>query len=48
MKAPKRRAFKGKCLVMIQTTDQPGDIVLEAQSEQLVVAQIKIKSELQK
>ncbi|MGV3504773.1 MAG: glycoside hydrolase family 2 TIM barrel-domain containing protein [Adhaeribacter sp.] len=32
MKAPKRKAFKGKCLVMIQATGQAGEIRLRAAS----------------
>ncbi|MGV3639289.1 MAG: glycoside hydrolase family 2 TIM barrel-domain containing protein [Adhaeribacter sp.] len=35
MKAPERKAFKGKCLVMIQATGQPGEIRLRASSEGL-------------
>lgn len=35
MKAKERKAFKGKCLVLIQTTDQPGKIVLTASSHGL-------------
>lgn len=46
MKASERRAFKGKCLVMIQTTDQPGDILLEATAQHLTGAQVVIKSEV--
>lgn len=44
MKAEQRKAFKGKCLVMIQTTDQSGTISIEASSEGLVTDNIKITS----
>lgn len=42
MKVHQRKAFKGKCLVMIQTTDQPGEIILRAVSEGLEEGSMKI------
>ncbi|HYH57041.1 MAG TPA: DUF4982 domain-containing protein, partial [Anseongella sp.] len=44
MKAHRRKAFKGKCLVMIQTTDQPGKIRLKASSQGLDDATVQILS----
>ncbi|MCH5598245.1 DUF4982 domain-containing protein [Niabella ginsengisoli] len=44
MKASQRKAFNGKCLVMIQATNQPGKIRLKAVSDQLVPKEMEIIS----
>lgn len=42
-KANHRKAFHGKCLVVIQNTGKPGNIKLSARSESLKADEIKIK-----
>ncbi|GHT13752.1 hypothetical protein AGMMS4956_10440 [Bacteroidia bacterium] len=44
LKAPERKLFNGKALVVVQSTGQAGNIVLKAQSEGLKEAKIKIKT----
>jgi beta-galactosidase len=41
---PQRKAWQGKCLVMIKSTHHPGKIVLTATSEKLQQAEITINS----
>jgi beta-galactosidase len=41
---PHRKAFRGRCLVIIKSTDTPGDITLTAASEGLQSAAINIQS----
>lgn len=41
-KAPMRKAFHGKCLVVVQSTDQPGTIKLTATSEGLPEAVVEL------
>ncbi|MBA9078637.1 glycoside hydrolase family 2 TIM barrel-domain containing protein [Rufibacter quisquiliarum] len=43
MKIPQRKAFKGKCLVMVQTTDKPGEIVLKANADGLKSGEVKVQ-----
>ena len=40
---PQRKAWQGKCLVIIKSTQQPGDIVLKATADGLANSEIKIK-----
>ncbi len=44
-KAPQRKAWKGKCLVIVQSTKQAGEIVLKASSEGLAGAEIRLVSQ---
>lgn len=46
-KADNRKAFKGKCLLMIQATGKSGDIIIRAHADGLQNGLIKIKSENQ-
>jgi beta-galactosidase len=39
----KRRAFKSKCLVVIQAIEEPGNVVLEASGEGLATSSLKIE-----
>ena len=41
-KAPMRKAFHGKCLVVVQSTEQPGTIKLTASSEGLPETVVEI------
>ena len=40
---PQRKAWQGKCLVIVKSTLQPGDIVLKATADGLAYSEIKIK-----
>lgn len=44
MKGSKRKAFNGKCLVMVQSTDQPGEITVEGKAGDLIPGKVSIKS----
>ena len=44
VKADQRRAFKGKCLLLLQSTDQEGEITVNASSEGLKTAVLQLKS----
>lgn len=39
----KRRAFKSKCLVVIQAAEEPGNIILEASGDGLISTSLKIE-----
>ena len=41
-KAPFRRAYHGRCLVVVRTTQQAGEILLTASSEGLQSATLKL------
>jgi beta-galactosidase len=41
-KAPQRKAFHGKCLVVVQSGDKPGIVKLTASSEGLTAAAVEI------
>ncbi|MEQ8473505.1 MAG: beta-galactosidase GalB [Marinoscillum sp.] len=43
-KTNQRKAWKGKCLVIVQSTKEAGEIVLKAKSEGLQLAEIKLSS----
>ena len=44
VKAAQRSAFNGLCMVLVQTTRTPGDIILTAESDGLKPTTIKLKS----
>ena len=46
VKASKRSAFNGLCMVLVQTTDEAGEIVLTAESEGLTPISVTLKSTL--
>jgi beta-galactosidase len=39
---PRRKAYMGRCLVIVKSTDQPGDIILKALSEGLTSGEVTI------
>ena len=41
-KAPQRKAWKGKCLVIVQSTKNAGSVILKASSEDLESSQVSI------
>ncbi len=41
---PKRKAWQGRCLAIIKSTDKPGSITLTVQSENLTPAAIEVQS----
>jgi beta-galactosidase len=43
---PKRKAYQGRCLVIIRTTSAPGEIQLRASSQNLESAEITLVSKL--
>jgi beta-galactosidase len=43
-KATKRAAFNGRCMVLIQSTDKPGDIILTVQGEGMKQASVTLQS----
>jgi beta-galactosidase len=44
-KANYRKAFNGMCLVVIQSTEEPGEILLKAKSDDLKETSINIRTE---
>jgi beta-galactosidase len=45
-KQPIRKAYQGRCLVIIKSGKTPGDILLKADSDGLTPAEIVIASQL--
>jgi beta-galactosidase len=43
-KSNKTKAFKGKCLAIVQSSDKAGEIILKAYGDGLVSSQIVINS----
>ena len=43
--APYRRAYQGRCLVVVKSTEQPGEVRLSASSEGLEAAVINIQTQ---
>jgi len=44
MKGSTIKAFNGKCLVIVQAGEKPGEITLKASAEGLKITSVKIKS----
>jgi beta-galactosidase len=45
-KQPRRKAYQGRCLVIIRSESKPGEITLKASSQGLATAEIVISSSL--
>jgi beta-galactosidase len=45
-KRPKRKAWRGRCLVIVKATKQPGSIVLRATAQGLEAAEVVVSSRL--